>query len=234
MKNKSIPDNHSVSPYKKEKSVSLMDVKPKHIYKVAVVGDTGVGKTSYIQSYVNGFPLMAMGSTLGVNFHTLYVDVDSDISKVNIWDTAGQDRFKSIIKLYLKNIHGIVIIYDVYVKDCKAYLESWYEVVKEENPNIYICVACNKCDEFRKANNEQRLKFEKNISIGETFCETHELSFFTMSVSTYENVVDVMNYLIFEIETNPKDIDLVPMTYRSNSVEFRNKRERENTGGYCC
>ena len=51
-----------------------------------------------------------------------------------------------------------------------------------------------------------------------------------MSVSTYENVVDVMNYLIFEIETNPKNIDLVPMTYRSNSVEFRKKREREHRG----
>jgi Ras-related protein Rab-1A len=227
----SIPNDHHVTPHKKENNESLLHVKPKHIFKISVVGDAGVGKTSFIQSYVNGFPLMAMGSTLGVNFHALYVDIDSEISKVNIWDTAGQDRFKSIIQLYLKNIHGVVIIYDVYTRECKKYIKTWYDNIKAQNENVYISVACNKCDQLDSCSYYQKEKYNKNISIGKSFCESNGLSFFTMSVSKYENVTHVMNHLIYKIYENPDSLDLVETICRSESIDFR-KREKRNH--ICC
>ena len=93
------------------------NIRPDEVVKLAIVGDAGVGKTSYIQSLLKNKPILNQSPTMGISFNTVIVEDVNDVKiKVNIWDTAGQDRFRSIIKLYLKNVDGIILMYDTYTE----------------------------------------------------------------------------------------------------------------------
>lgn len=223
--NPSLPNDYIISHIKRETKESILC---NAVNKVAVIGDTGVGKTSFIQSYVNGFPLMAIGTTLGVNFHSMFLDIKREKTKLNIWDTAGQDRFRSIIKLYLKNIHGIILMYDIYTSNIRQYLDMWLEMINAENKNIYIVVLCNKIDGLKERNTDHGLK--NAIQKGEAYCNEKHLPFFTCSVQNNENTNDAMNYLLYLIRENPNQIDLISTSVPKQSIDFQ---KRQNSS-MCC
>ena len=83
-------------------------------YKVALLGNSNVGKTSFINSYLKRASLLKNEATLGVGFITKIVKFKDDDGEKNIklafWDTAGQERFRSIVKLYLKKLSKLLIV----------------------------------------------------------------------------------------------------------------------------
>ena len=83
------------------------------LYKVVIIGNSGVGKTSLLLRFsddvFNASPL----STIGVDFKMKTLKVDDKVVKMQIWDTAGQERFRSISQSYFRNSHGCIAVYDV-------------------------------------------------------------------------------------------------------------------------
>ena len=141
------------------------NIRPDEVVKLAIVGDAGVGKTSYIQSLLKNKPILNQSPTMGISFNTVIVEDVNDVKiKVNIWDTAGQDRFRSIIKLYLKNVDGIILMYDTYTEKVNENLSLWLNTVLEESENIYVLVVFNKTDIIHKNK-------ESNINDGKDFCK---------------------------------------------------------------
>jgi small GTP-binding protein len=84
------------------------------VFKVIVVGESGSGKSCLIQRYLTDEFLDNYAVTLGVEYHTKLVKIDSQISiKLKIWDTAGQEAFNSIVKSFYRNSHVVVLVYDI-------------------------------------------------------------------------------------------------------------------------
>ena len=119
------------------------------IIKVVLLGDSGVGKTSIVERFVYDKFKPDNPSTLGVMFVTKIVDLPSakSVVKINVWDTAGQEKYHSIAASYCKDAKVVFVIYDAtQVKTFEA-AKAWLKEAKEETDLNTICVLVgNKID----------------------------------------------------------------------------------------
>ena len=160
---------------------------------------------------------------MGIRFNSLIVKDDDKIVKVNIWDTAGQDRFRSIIKLYLKNVDGIIIMYDVLSNNVTEELTEWINIVNSECENIYVMILMNKID--LKSSNE----FKHEVK-GREMCDYKNILFDRVSVKTFENMQGSLLSLLHTIRENPSNKDIREFTYRGEHINLLKKREKSQ----CC
>ena len=126
--------------------------KKEFLYKILLLGDSSVGKTCFLMRYVdNTFQEIHM-STIGLDYKLKTVQLeDGKMVKIQIWDTAGQDRFRSITKNYYKGAHGIVLIYDVTNKKSFENVSNWINQIREEvSDKVTIVLVGNKIDEEEK------------------------------------------------------------------------------------
>ena len=81
--------------------------------KYLVIGDSGVGKTSLLVRYCDECFQNEHLSTIGVDFKSKSIEIDGSSINLNIWDTAGQEKFRNITKSFYKGAHGIVVVYSI-------------------------------------------------------------------------------------------------------------------------
>lgn len=117
------------------------------LFKIILVGDSGVGKSSILSKFCEDKFDNTYVSTIGVDFAFKTMKCGNDICKFQIWDTAGQDRFKSITSTYYRGASGIVLVYDITDKDSFVSLSKWIEEIKKFSyPDIDIIIVGNKLD----------------------------------------------------------------------------------------
>ena len=162
------------------------------VYKVLLLGDSSVGKTCFLLRYCDKSFQDAHLSTIGLDYRlkTMTLKNGKNI-KLQIWDTAGQDRFRAITKNYYKGANGIILIYDVTNVQTFENVKNWISQIKEEaNPNVVIYLAGNKIDlpedtitvatdEGQKMADEYKLLFKEasakaGINVNEIFQELVE------------------------------------------------------------
>ena len=129
------------------------------LYKILLLGDSSVGKTCFLMRYAdNTFQEIHM-STIGLDYKFKDVQLDNGKTvKVQIWDTAGQDRFRSITRNYYKGAHGIIVIYDVTNRKTFENVKNWIRQIKDEvSSKVSISLVGNKIDdsENRKVSEEE-------------------------------------------------------------------------------
>ena len=88
-----------------------------HIFKVLLLGNSDVGKSSLILRYVDQVWSDTFVPTIGVDFKVKTLEIDNKQIKMQIWDTAGQERFRNVISSYYRGAHGILLIFDVTDKE---------------------------------------------------------------------------------------------------------------------
>jgi small GTP-binding protein len=95
------------------------------MFKIVVIGNSGTGKTNITTRYINNQFVEQHKVTVGVEFLSKVVNLHNQSIKVTLWDTAGQEKYKSLSKVYYKGASGVLIVYDV--TDPQSYLdvESW-------------------------------------------------------------------------------------------------------------
>ena len=130
------------------------------IYKVLLLGDTTVGKTCILLKYTDKIFQETHMMTIGLDYRlkTMKLKSGKDV-KLQIWDTAGQDRFRSITKNYYKGSHGIILIYDVTSLKTFENVKSWVSQIHEEiSDKVVIYLVANKIDmeTERKVSNDWR------------------------------------------------------------------------------
>ena len=155
------------------------------IYKIILVGDSGVGKTCLLSMYVKGECGPSI-PTIAVEFCTKEIELAENYKvKVQLWDTAGQERFKSLAMTYYRKAYGILLLFDVTKRSsfisCKNYLE---EVRINSDKNCVIYLVGNKIDlenqrqiSYDEANifaKKEKIKYIetsaiKNLRVGEVF-----------------------------------------------------------------
>ena len=167
--------------------------KKEFLYKILILGDSSVGKTCFLTRYAdNTFQEVHM-STIGIDYKLKNVKMeDGKIVKLQIWDTAGQDRFRSITKNYYKGANGIVVIFSVTDKKTFGNVKSWIHQIKAEvDEKVTIILVGNKIDdeENREVTKEEGEEIAKNFG----------LDFFECSAKTGENINSTFNELVLKM-----------------------------------
>ena len=105
----------------------------KYIFRLCLLGDSFVGKTSILTKYSDGEIPKKYNSTIGVDFKVITLELNDIITKIHIWDTAGQERFKSITVNYFKNSHGFIFVYDITNRESFENLNNWIDLAFQNN-----------------------------------------------------------------------------------------------------
>ena len=190
------------------------------VYKVLLLGDSSVGKTCFLLRYCDKSFQEAHLSTIGLDYRLKSMTLQNDKNiKLQIWDTAGQDRFRAITKNYYKGANGIILIYDVTNKQSYENVKNWLTQIKEEaNPNVIIYLAGNKID----VEEEQRVITTED---GQKIADEYKLPFKETSAKNGINVNEIFQELVEKIDETFSKLD-VPKGEQKNKLSTGGKRRR--------
>jgi len=123
-------------------------VTAKYIFKILIVGDSGVGKSTLMYRFVNGNLYLGLPHTSGLDFGSKIVNIDGVAIKLQMLDAAGGNRFRSIVAEYYKNVHGVMIVFDLSSHITFENVVSWMsEISKKVNlTDMPIVLVGNKSD----------------------------------------------------------------------------------------
>ena len=168
------------------------DIDYKLLFKIIIVGESCVGKSNIISRYLNGQFNPNISSTLGAELSNKYLKIKDISTKLQIWDTAGLERYHSIISSYFKGAHGCFIVYDITKEKSFEKVEEWYERVKENaNKEVSLILVGNKCD----LENNREISREK----GEEKAKNLNCPFFETSALSDVNITEIFNELLNNI-----------------------------------
>jgi len=143
-----------------------------YIYKFIIIGDSGVGKSCILMQFTQNMFDPGKENTVGVEFGNKIVKVDGLPVKLQIWDTAGQEQFKSITRSYYRSVSAALLVYDVTNLESFNNLKNWIEEAKANANNELSIVLCgNKIDkENRVVSTEVGMRLAKDYGL--TYIET--------------------------------------------------------------
>ena len=198
------------------------------IYKVILVGDSGVGKTCLLSMYVKGTcgPTIP---TIAVEFCTKEIELNNGTKiKVQLWDTAGQERFKSLAMTYYRKAYGILLLFDVTKRSsfisCKNYLE---EVRLNSDKNCVIYLIGNKID---LSNQRQITKLE-----AENFAQKENVVYLETSALKNMNVYDVFTSLLNDIYQAKKEENKNKLFLeKAENIGLKNNINKCKNSDSCC
>ncbi|KAF4385851.1 hypothetical protein F8388_010407 [Cannabis sativa] len=156
-----------------------------YLFKYIIIGDTGVGKSCLLLQFTDKRFQPVHDLTIGVEFGARMVTIDGRPIKLQIWDTAGQESFRSITRSYYRGAAGALLVYDITRRETFNHLANWLEDARQHaNPNMTIMLIGNKSDlAHRRAVSKEE---------GEQFAKENGLLFLEASARTAQNVEEVM------------------------------------------
>ena len=212
-------------------------MEPKEIkYKLIMLGDENVGKTSIINRFKNNKYTGNYEPTLGLDFQTKSIEIDNINVKLLLYDTAGQEKFRSLIPLYTKEAKIIFFIYDITNSDSFLSIEKWYNALTNVNKDesIFFLIG-NKIDLI----NERQVQEEE----GKIYAESHNFNFQEVSALTGDGIDNLfLKKLSSQIKTqflnNDKNYrDQEEEQLKVNLNEIKEKKEnkvKNKTKKTCC
>ncbi|KAL8130346.1 hypothetical protein V2J09_019501 [Rumex salicifolius] len=118
-----------------------------YLFKVVLIGDSGVGKTNLLSRFTRNEFSLESKSTIGVEFATRSIQVDDKIIKAQIWDTAGQERYRAITSAYYRGAVGALVVYDITRHITFENVERWLRELRDHtDANIVVMLVGNKAD----------------------------------------------------------------------------------------
>ena len=171
----------------------IYDIETNHdyIFRICIVGDCGVGKTSLLTRFCDNSFQESYNNTIGVDFRFVTLKYQNLVIKLHIWDTAVQERFKSIALNYFKSSHGFMFVYDISSKKTFENIPNWINLAFSNSNNIGInFLVGNKTDIEERA---------VEIDEGEKFAKDKKLFFFEASAKNNDNVEKIFKYFAFKL-----------------------------------
>jgi Ras-related protein Rab-1A len=143
------------------------------VYKILLLGDSSVGKTCFLLRFTEDTFTDNHISTIGVDYKLKIINSGDKIVKLQVWDTAGQDRFRSITKNYFRGSHGIILLYDITSIASYNNIKAWLQQIREALGNtVTILLVGNKLDlsQNRRVSKDEgnQLAIDNNMGFFET------------------------------------------------------------------
>jgi Ras-related protein Rab-2A len=152
-----------------------------YLFKFIIIGDENVGKTCLLLQFTDKRYRATHEVTIGVEFGTAYVDVGQGQTKLQIWDTAGQDRFRSLVRGYYRGSAAALLVYDITNRRSFDHIATWLSEAKAQaDENIVFALVGNKAD----LEGDRQVSFDE----GAAFARQENLIFFETSAKTGHNV----------------------------------------------
>ena len=147
--------------------------------KILIVGDSSVGKTNFMTRFIENKFSEGYMTTSGIDLQTTDIQIKNKKIRIQLWDTAGQEKYKSITKNLFLKVMGAIIIYDITSEKSYINCTMWVQMIKEEcGSHMKIIIVGNKSDlnDQRKIDEEEVMNYakEQNTQYIETSCKTGE------------------------------------------------------------
>ena len=181
------------------------------MFKILLLGDSGVGKSSLLLRYTKNEFISDLRSTIGVEFALKYLTIDNFQLKVQIWDTAGMERYRSITNAYYKGAKGVIVVYDICRKKSFENVDKWIDDFKSKaDDDAVIILIGNKSDldEKREVSKEE----------AESKAQKNKFGFMETSAKDNNNVQKAFETLFHEI---------VKIYKNKNNIEFNDNKGRD-------
>ena len=206
----------NVKEPQQEKTVSIL-----------TVGETQVGKTSLILRFIDRVFYYDTKTTIGVDFKVKRINLLNKNVLVKIWDSAGQERFKTVTRQYYKNAEGVMLIYDVTSQKSFSMIEEWFKsIIENKRKGAQVILIGNKKDMVNRVISAEQ---------GESLAKKFEIKYYETSALSGENVDQVFEELaenILKIKLNTEEEESISLSYNSqrdgkkkNSEKDRDKKQ---------
>lgn len=163
-----------------------------YMFKLLIIGNSSVGKTSFLFRYADDSFTSAFVSTVGIDFKVKTVFRNDKRVKLQIWDTAGQERYRTITTAYYRGAMGFILMYDITNEESFNAVQDWVTQIKTYSwDNAQVVLVGNKCD----MPNERVVAAER----GKQFADHLGLEFFETSAKENVNVKQVFDSLVDNI-----------------------------------
>ena len=157
-------------------------------FNIVILGDTCVGKSCILMRFVKNSMLHNHLSTIGIDRSTKTITTERGKATLQIWDTAGQDKFRSISQSYIRNGDAIILVYDITSDDTFKHVTTWMDAIHNmAKQDVPIILVGNKTD----MENERRITTEE----GQKLAEKYKLLFKEVSAMTGDGVADAFTML---------------------------------------
>ncbi|CAG7826130.1 unnamed protein product [Allacma fusca] len=183
------------------------------LYKILLIGDMTVGKTGLLTRFTeNPKDVTDHLPTIGIDFKVRTVELDGKRIKIQLWDTAGSERFRTLTKSFYRGSHGLIIVYDITNKSSFEHITSWLTIFKENSQSdvpVPTMLVGNKMDmEDRRVVNKAR---------GELLAIKHGLRFMETSARSGENVESAFLQVAVDIK-KLRDENIIKPKFRKENM----------------
>jgi Ras-related protein Rab-2A len=169
-----------------------------YLFKYIIIGDTGVGKSCLLLQFTDNRFQPVHDITIGVEYGIRTITINNTPIKLRIWDTAGQEIFRSITRSYYRGAAGALLVYDITKRETFSHLANWLKDAREHaNSNMIIMLIGNKSDLAKKraVSTEEGEKFAKEnglmfMEVSAKSGEKVEEAFVKSAASIYKKIED--------------------------------------------
>jgi Ras-related protein Rab-1A len=210
-----------------------------YLFKLLLIGNSGVGKSCILMRYADNSFTENFFNTIGVDFKIKTINLNDQVIKMQIWDTAGQDRFRTLTSSYYRGAHGIIIVYDVTSKESFDNVRQWMqEIEKFASENVNKLLVGNKSD----LEEQREVSYEEGVELAKKF----DVPFLEVSAKNAIHVDDTFTTMATEIQarflkekTQKKDkkdfmFGSNPSTLSLNQTNAEAARETPDQKKNCC
>ena len=212
-----------------------MSINFHYLLKYVIIGDSGVGKSNILLQYINGKFSDDFKATVGVEFGAKNIEINSRIYRIQIWDTAGQENFRSIARAYYKNSICACIVYDITNRNSFNSVQSWIDDCTKQTPkSILLLLIGNKND----LNDKREVQYEE----GAEFAKKRNMIFLETSAKTGNIIDNIFERSVKQIDQNILDnkYDLdnencgIRKGLRTESFVLSVEKSKEKKKKKCC
>ena len=217
--------------------MSLKEVNFHYLLKYIIIGDSSVGKSSITVKYIHGGFDEEFKTTIGVEFGSKNITFKEKIYRVQIWDTAGEETFRSITRSYYKNSVCAFVVYDVTNKNSFLNVKNWVDDCKKQTPkSVLMVLVGNKVD----LEDKREVSYEE----GENFAKDNSMLFYETSAKNGDNIENIFydstEIIAKKIDEGYYDLNRencgikIGLNPPENIILNEATANRDNNNGYCC